>query len=293
VDRRPPRSELSGHGARDRGRHRPLAAARQPRPPDLGALLELIESIVREHIGTRRRHVHIADYTGLKGTSAEARRHFIEYVSTSRNLVGVVFYGASPTLKLSIKLGRRLHLIRTNIELVDSFEQALERAHQLLRPSAAPASAYPTPAAAAPHEPAARSSSHVPQSDWSYEHRGFSLRWEVIDDRVLHGIAAGTLRSEHIDPVFAAIDRMLTYGPGNASRLSVILDITELDGVSIAGRRRFVDTLRDWRERRSLSLFALYGANPRLKGAIAISRPFLPFPLTLTRDLASALRWSR
>jgi PAS domain S-box-containing protein len=257
--------------------------------PDLLALLELIESIVREHIGTRRRHVHIADYTGLKATSAEARRHFIEYVSTSRNLVGVVFYGASPTLKLSIKLGRRLHLLRTNIELVDSFEQALERAHQLLRPSAAPPPAGAMAAAPPPRESAARSISPARPPDWSYEHGGFSLRWELIDDRVLHGVAAGTLRSEHIDPIFAAIDRVFAHARRVTSRPAVILDITELDGVSIAGRRRFVDTLRDWRERRSLSLFALYGANPRLKGAIAISRPFLPFPLTLTRDLASAL----
>jgi hypothetical protein len=190
---------------------------------DLGALLELIESIVREHIGTRRRHVHIADYTGLKGTSAEARRHFIEYVSTSRNLSvsssGRVTDPEAVTVGPLAPPGRPI----SSRGQLRAGAGAGPPKHAIR----APASAYPTPAAAAPRDPAARSSSHVPQSDWSYEHRGFSLRWEVIDYRVLHGIAAGTLRSEHIDPVFAAIDRMLTYGPGNASRHGD-LDITEL-----------------------------------------------------------------
>jgi len=257
---------------------------------DLKALLELVEGIVREHIGTRRRHVHIADYTGLTGTSAESRRYFIDYMSKSRSLAGVVFYGASPTLKLSIKLGRRLHLIRTNIELVDSFEQALARARQLLQPSPGSAAGVPAPTAAARREPPDAAGGLERRPGWTFEQSGFRLSWELVDGRVMHGIASGTLRSEHIEPLFAVMDRVFAHANRSASRPAIVLDITELDGVSIAGRRRFVDALRDWREQRPLSLFALYGANPRLKGAIAISRPFLPFQLTLTRDLAAALQ---
>ena len=246
---------------------------------DLKALLRLIEDVVREHVGTRRRHVHIADYTGLKGASFESRRFFIEYMGKSRNLVGVIFFGVSPTLKLSIKLGRRLHLIHTNFEIVDTFDEALERAHQLLlaAPTAVPAG--PTAISAEPQE-----------TDWTYEHQGFRVRWELVEDRVVHGVASGTLRSEHIDPLFAVTDRAVAHAQRFAPSPAVVLDITEVEGVSVAGRRRFVDALREWRERRALSLFAVYGANPRLKGAIAISRPFLPFPLTLTRDLESALK---
>ena len=258
--------------------------------PDLKALLKLIEDIVREHVGTRRRHVHIADYTGLKGTSAESRRFFIEYMRKSSSLVGVVFYGASPTLKLSIKLGRRLHLIKTNVEIVDTFEQALEHARQLLLAPPGRAAVRPAPIAAEPYKSAADTVRPDRQPDWTYEGQGFRLGWEIVDDRVVHGVASGTLRSEHIGPLFTVADRVVAHAQRWVSRPAVVLDITELEGVSVAGRRRFVDALRDWRERRALSLFAVYGANPRLKGAIAISRPFLPFPLTLTRDLASALQ---
>ena len=260
--------------------------------PDLEALLEMIEGIVREHIGTRRRHVHIADYTGLAGTSAESRRHFIDYVSKSRSLVGVVFCGASPTLKLSIKLARRLHHLRTKIELVDGFDEALERARELLQ--APPEAGGAVPAAVSGRGEPVTEAQGLPRSaDWTSDQSGFRLTWELVEGRVMHGAVSGTLRSEHIEPLFAMMDRVYAQAVRYFDRPAVVLDITELDGVSIAGRRRFVDALRDWRERRQLSLFALYGANPRLKGAIAISRPFLPFPLTLTRDLASALQLVR
>ena len=101
--------------------------------PELRLSLALIERVVRETIGTRRPHVHIADYTDLKSASSDARQFFLKYMGTARNLIGVVFYGASPTLKMSIKLGRRLHLIRANLELAETFEAAMERAQEMLR----------------------------------------------------------------------------------------------------------------------------------------------------------------
>jgi PAS domain S-box-containing protein len=257
--------------------------------PELGPCLELIEGVVRETIGTHRPHVHIADYTGLKGASADARRHFLDYMGRVRNLVGVVFYGASPTLKMSIKLGRRLHLIRGNLELVETFDDAIERAQEMLRrPLDMAGSAASAPAVDAP-TPVVSGGRAVSHPDWEVRQRGFGLSWEVIDGHVMHGVASGTLRSEHIEEIFTILDRVVAHTRRHAPRPAIVVDITELEGVSVAGRRRFVDTLKEWREKRSWSILAFYGANPRLKGALAIARPFLPFPLTLTRDLESAL----
>jgi PAS domain S-box-containing protein len=258
--------------------------------PELEPCLELIEGVVREAIGTHRAHVHIADYTGLKGASSDARRQFLEYMGRARNLVGVIFYGASPTLKMSIKLGRRLHLIKPNLEIVESFEAAMERAREMLdRPERVDsAAAVPTDGReSAPIETAERTVSHP---SWEYQHRGFGLSWEVIDGHVMHGVASGTLRSEHIAEIFEVIDQVVAHTRRHAPRPAIVVDITELEGISVAGRRRFVDTLREWRSKRSWSMLAFFGANPRLKGALAIARPFLPFPLTVTRDLESALQ---
>ena len=99
---------------------------------ELEPALDLIAGIVDEVIGNRRPHVHIADYSYLRSTSAEARRAYIQFMASRPNLVGAVFYGASPTLKMSIKLGRRLHFVKGNIALVNSFDKAMEQAHDML-----------------------------------------------------------------------------------------------------------------------------------------------------------------
>ena len=257
--------------------------------PELQPCLELIEGVVRQTIGTHRPHVHIADYTGLKGASADARRHFLDYMGRSGKLVGVIFYGASPTLKMSIKLGRRLHLIRPNLELVETFDAAIERAQQMLqRPPEIDRTAPPA-ATGRPAEPVVVIGRAVSNPSWECERGGFGLSWEVIDGHVMHGVASGTLRSEHIEEIFEVIERVASHTRRHAPRPAIVVDITELEGVSVAGRRRFVDALRLWRDKNPWSVLAFYGANPRLKGALAIARPFLPFPLTLTRDLGSAL----
>ena len=253
---------------------------------ELEPALDLIAGIVDEVIGNRRPHVHIADYSYLRSTSAEARRAYIHFMASRPNLVGAVFYGASPTLKMSIKLGRRLHFVKGNIALVNSFDKAMEQARDMLHQPRRSRIEVRDPSENRP----GADRGPGPDGDWTYRHRGFELHWELIDDHIMHGAASGMLRSEHIDPVFALADRVSHAARSNGEHPALIIKIDGLDGVSVAGRRRFVDTLREWQEKNSISVFALYGANSMLKGAIAISRPFLPFPLTLTRDLKSALK---
>jgi PAS domain S-box-containing protein len=253
--------------------------------PVLEPALQMVSRIVSETIGDRRPYVHIADYSLLKSASAEARRTFIDYLLGRRNLVGVVFYGVSPILRMSIKLGSRLHFRRAKVAIADGFEEAMDRAREILdrrsrRPGVDSAGDVRGRAPDAPGSP----------REWLYEKSSFRLRWEIIDGNVMHGAASGVLRSEHIGDVVAFSDEVVQRVRRFGRRPAMIIDIKELEGVSVAGRRRFVDTLAAWQRDNELSLLALYGANPMLKGAIAISRPFLPFPLTQARDLRAAMR---
>ena len=203
--------------------------------PELEPALEMIARIVTETIGDRRPHVQIADYTYLKGVSSEARRHYIDFMASRPNLVGAVFYGVSPTLRMSIKLGRRLHLVKSNIALVDDFEQAMERANQMLHPPKAKLRPLEGDQGQASSQP---SEDHSSQRQWVYQHAGFELRWEVIDRHVIHGSATGLLRTEHIEPVFNLSDQMVRQVGRHGDRPALIIGIKGLEGVSVAGRRR-------------------------------------------------------
>ncbi len=254
--------------------------------PAVDPSLEMISRVVSETIGEHRPYVHIADYSLLRNTSIEARRAIIKYLASRKNLRGMVFYGVSPTLRLSIKLARRLHFVKSNVAIVDNFEEAVAHAQGFLgRPSRAKIEV-----GEGPHEVSLHDIGGAAPREWLYEQSSFRLNWEIIEGNVMHGAAIGWLRSEHIEEVISFSDGVMKHIRRLGNRPALIVDIKKLDGVSVAGRRRFVDTLAEWQEENELSLFALYGANPMLRGAIAISRPFLPFPLTQARDLEAALR---
>ena len=255
--------------------------------PVLEPALEMISRIISEAIGDHTPYVHIADYSLLRSASVEARRVFISYMAGRKMLRGFVFYGVSPTQKLSIQLARRLHFVKANVAIVENFEAAVAHARRFLTHGSAATGAAPD---GSPRGLSTADEVAAAPQEWLYEQSGFRLHWEIIDGHVMHGTSAGVLRSEHIEDVIGFTDEVVTHARRFGRRPALIIDIKNLEGVSVAGRRRFVDTLARWQEENELSLLALYGANPMLRGAIAISRPFLPFPLTQARDLEAALR---
>jgi len=256
--------------------------------PALRRGLALIEQVVREGVGDGRHYVHIADYSQLRGATQEARRLFIEFMKDRRDLAGVVFCGASPLFRLSIQIATRLHAFRDRTFIVDGFEEAVDRARELLRRSGADGDdAAEWADRGSGIESGLAGTVSLP--DWKIDLDGISLHWEGVDGHIAHGVARGALGSQHVEPLFEVNRRVAAHIAQTGAPVSAIVDIAQLSGITVNGRRSYVRAFRELQESSPIRILVFYGANHLLRGALAIWRPLLPLPVVTTRDFESAL----
>jgi len=88
--------------------------------------------VVTEIITGGRPYVHISDYSNLKDASLEARKYYIDDMKKRDRLLGLIFYGASPMVKISIKLGKRLNIVKFNVQIVNDYAEAVKLAIKML-----------------------------------------------------------------------------------------------------------------------------------------------------------------
>ncbi len=263
---------------------------------DCEAALELTDEVAREAFGPGRTYVQIEDYRTLQGASFEARRHFIECMRSRDNLAGLVFCGASPLLRLSVRLGAKLIMSRTPVKLVETLDQATDTALALLGGGTA-AEASPRGCADLESERPVAPDGHGPPQTWSVRSEagwalrmpGFSSDFELIGGRVLHAVSSGYLEPQHVDALIGMNEQLAARLEAGPNDFSLVLGLDAVRGASRAGRRRYVEEMRAWHRIRPFRMLVCYGVNRALEAAIMISRPFVPFKVRVAKDLARAL----
>ena len=99
--------------------------------PDTKQSLELTRKIAAENFGAEAPYLQIEDYTRLKGSSLDARKYFIDEMKKREQLAGLIFCSASPLLKMSIKLAKRLNIAKYHVQLVNDYTEAVRSAFDL------------------------------------------------------------------------------------------------------------------------------------------------------------------
>ena len=70
---------------------------------DAEGALKLTAQVITEAIGEGIPYVQIEDYSNLQGASFSGRRYFIENMQKREQIASLIFCGATPFLKISIK----------------------------------------------------------------------------------------------------------------------------------------------------------------------------------------------
>ncbi len=95
---------------------------------DVENTLRLSSKVATEIITGGRPYVHISDYSNLQGASLEARKYYIDNMKKHERLRALIFCGTSSMLKLSIKLARRLNIVKFDVQIVDDYSEAVKLA---------------------------------------------------------------------------------------------------------------------------------------------------------------------
>jgi len=94
--------------------------------------LRLSSKLATEIITGGRPYVHISDYSNLQGASLEARKYYIDNMKERERLRALIFCGASSLLKMSIKLAKRLNIVKFDVQIAKDYSEAVKLALKML-----------------------------------------------------------------------------------------------------------------------------------------------------------------
>ncbi|MDJ0783732.1 MAG: response regulator [Desulfosarcinaceae bacterium] len=260
--------------------------------------LDLTDRICDGWIPAGRTYVHLSDYRQVRTASSGARKYFIDYILAKNRLAGYIIFGASPLLRIIIKLGQKLGPSRAiPFYEVRTYAQAMDKAMELLgqgpvtfREISADGIAEADgkdPQKARQRLEGGRLILSAPH--WRVDTGGFSLRNEVIDHQILHAKAVGEIHADDCELIDDLRNRIRNEARLEKGFPYIISDVSGLRYHSRRARQRHMQILRAWHQRYPIRLFIFIGANRMVKAAAALARPFMPFKLRLAADLTAAL----
>ncbi len=93
---------------------------------NINDILVFTDNLIQEYFPKDHPFFLLDDISNLKYTSRNARNILTNYYENRKNLSGLIFYGASPLLRLSINLGKRILVPKYNVRIYDNYVNAIK-----------------------------------------------------------------------------------------------------------------------------------------------------------------------
>jgi len=254
--------------------------------------LDLIDRVISETVPPGQAYILIEDFSKLRGVAFDARRHFIINMRQRKRLAGLVFCSTTSLFRLSVKLGKRLYNDEREIRLAKDYPQAVKSALEILAKNniesndSAPNTAdridsgqslTPTP-------------DIIKNNGWCLNLADFTIKMEIINQKVLHSISTGLLKTKHIEPL-VELSQKVQDSLNSPSRVEyIVANVTNLEVGDRKTRKRYMDSLRERNQDHPLEMYIIYGANRFMQAASNLARPFLPFKIRVADSLDDALK---
>ena len=170
--------------------------------PDIENACNLARKVAKQAVSGDRAYVQMSDFSNLQGSSLEARKYYINCIKKNNRLLGLIFFGTSSIIKLSIKLGKRLNNIVTfDVQIAKDYSDAVKLALKMLstvksQPDDSPIPVTPKPLNISQNEDKVCHVTGLPitsKPEWTDIDlgEGYSVTFKFIGDRILLSIPRG------------------------------------------------------------------------------------------------------
>ena len=259
-----------------------ITARGRPTLDDLERITAFERGLIRSALPARTPFIRIEDWSKLQAPSRGAREYYIRHLIEEPDLIGQIYTRLPIFFHIPMKVARRTHSVTFPILITDTYDDAMQKAISLLPGAATGATkgAGPMPSSGA---------NVLRHPRWRFEQAGFSLSFEVIDSRILHGQSNGSLGVEQVQPALRLQEQVLEEAGLAGKPFSLLLGVGDAKNFSPRARQPYVSGLLEFHARHPITSATLYGLNRVLKAAVNMYRPFMPFPVNLAADLPTAL----
>ncbi len=255
--------------------------------------LKLVDDIIEARFPAHVSCILVEDMSNLSGATTEARRRYIKWLKNFQRLKGLIFFGTSPLLKISVKLGKRFYRGPVQIEMAKTYESAVTLAQNFLSKAPIRDIDEPSPFSVRSFNPQRLDDDSDLKKDrdrkWGKRLDDFNIQFTALDSKVLYATVRGVLKTEHIQYIAALREKATKEINPQGVVDYTISDISQLTSANIKARKAYVQSLRNWSRTQQFKMFIFLGANRFMRTAIRLGRSFLPFKVCFANDLQDAL----
>ncbi|MFA5904769.1 MAG: hypothetical protein WC836_12615, partial [Desulfobacula sp.] len=257
-----------------------------------------VNETVEEYVLTKcPAYVLIENFTDLTDFTMDARLTYIRYFHNRPGVCGLIFFGVSYLMSLSIRIAAKMYLASFPIRVVSSYEEAVDFALEILKQGKVEGIINPeedqkiSDISPAPMEAASLPAGLRVRSDpsWVIRTEGYFARYEIINGHIMHSIGQGYFGRSDIMPVIEMQEKLfLLFDPGRDD-YHMIADISGITGISYHTRLLYTKAQSDFHARHKYESLIFYGGSRILKAAVYFGRSFVPFKTILTDTLSESL----
>jgi len=122
---------------------------------------------------------------------------------------------------------------------------------------------------------------------------GYNVRYRVVDKHIVLGASSGYLGLEQMKRNIELENMILASMDRREGAPVMVVDMSNLQGISSAARRTFIANLKRRQEDAPVGLYVYHSVSPKNRAIINLARPFLPVRVRVARDEDEALEIAR
>ena len=127
-------------------------------------------------------------------------------------------------------------------------------------------------------------------ADWFLELDGFSARYELLEEDILHMSVRGLVQKRHIKPHFEFKEKVFKAMSLEDKAYFMVVDATQAMGIKAKALWPYTLRARKWQQEHPFRTFIIYGATRPIRSAFYLVRPFSPGCTRMVSNLENALR---
>jgi len=221
--------------------------------------------------------VEITNYSEFEGRILTAlTSRFKDMITDKVNCIGHIGYGVTLQTRLAINMGNRFYRSPIPFFIERNYETAVRQAVKIVTRHGYDVEYLPPRI--------------ITRPDWVLKLDGYSTKYTIIGDNIIHGVTSGFLEEGHVPHIFTMLEKLIGEIDPRKDSYYFIFDVTALKGSTKNARRLYLDRLKTWDEIHPFNLFILCGANRMISAAFNMARPFARSKGRMVSNLNAALK---
>ena len=224
--------------------------------------------------------VYIENFSNVVNPTNESRKYYMKHMKnlSEKNMKALIYYNVSSYLRFNIKLAKKLNFLSYPVLVVKDYTEAVNLAQDILKNKKNPFAL-------------ANKKGHdiIEKPEWNYKDEDLFVKYEVINNKIINVFIKGTIKKEHIMPLFKLREKVMKENYFNENdNYYIAVDFGNFNTTREA-RKEFIKTSNQFYNKNPFKTYILYNVSSTLKAIITLSSTFLKYPTRIEKDLQSAI----